>query len=153
MQLLSIFRFLLLASLVLGIAGAAIDEVIPLGEPAQSMSDQLLEASFGNGDPERAWQPWLMLAMMAIVFPLSVLGMVGMFVLQRWGRTLSLWTSVLSLSLYPLLGPMVVSGWASLLMYFSSAAWGAVLAMAYWSAVAERFAGRASNAAAVAATE
>ena len=69
----------------------------------------------------------------------ALAGVVGIFLFKRWGRALSLYSTALGFLLVPFIGPGVYSGLTSALDEVSFTLWGAVLAMAYFSPLAERF--------------
>ena len=79
---------------------------------------------------------------MAILLPwivAALAGVVGIFLFKRWGRALSLYSTALGFLLVPFIGPGVYSGLTSALDEVSFTLWGPVLAMAYFSPLAERF--------------
>jgi hypothetical protein len=89
---------------------------------------------------------WLQDAPLAVVAPVVLLalsaiiaGIVGLYRLKRWGRSLSLATTIGFSLLIPFSGPMVASGLEDSLWELSSILWGAVLALAYYSPVAAGF--------------
>jgi hypothetical protein len=89
---------------------------------------------------------WLEDAPLAVVIPVVlaaltaiVAGIIGLYRLKRWGRSLSLATTVGFAFLIPFSGPMVASGLEDSLWELSSILWGAVLALAYYSPVAAGF--------------
>ena len=75
-------------------------------------------------------------------------GLVGLFLIKRWGRGLSLYLTLLGLLIYPLTGPSIASGWSGGLSELAALSWGAALACAYFSPVAEAFATGAQRVAA-----
>ena len=77
-------------------------------------------------------------AFLAAVFT----GLAGLFLFRRWGRTLSLHTTLVGFLVFPFFGPVVSSGLGSSLMEASSVLWGAVLACAYFSPASARFGAR-----------
>lgn len=80
--------------------------------------------------------------LMVLAIPLllaSIAGIVGLFLMKRWARGLSLYLTLLSLLMYPVLGPNLASGWGSALTELAALLWGAILACAYFSPVAEAF--------------
>jgi hypothetical protein len=82
------------------------------------------------------------LVLLVMGFPLLFVwlgGLVGLFLLKRWGRGMSLYGTLLSLPLFVALGPTIASGWGASLTELAAMLWGAVLACAYFSPVAEAF--------------
>ena len=73
-----------------------------------------------------------------VAVALVIAGYVGLFLLKRWGRALSLGITVLGLPLYLLTGPTLLSPLEAMLTDASTLVWGACLALAYWSPIATR---------------
>jgi len=76
---------------------------------------------------------------------ITVVGFAGLFLLKRWGRALSLGITVLCFPLYLLTGPTLSSPIEAMLTDASTLAWGACLALAYYSPVAARIEGRVTS--------
>ena len=68
-----------------------------------------------------------------------LVGLVGLFRFKSWARTLSLYSTLASFLVYPLLGASLSSGLESTLFEASTTVWGAILALSYFSAVSSRF--------------
>ena len=89
--------------------------------------------------------PWLFAdtrVLLAVALPLLaafVAGLIGLFRFRRWGRALSLYTTVAGLGLYLLSGPTVQSPLENLFVELFTLLWGAILALSYWSPIASRF--------------
>ena len=131
------FRVVLVVSIALLVAGMLVDDVVPAGFPEE------LAAAY---DRQFAWLdnnfwPALTLAVLAIGTVLA--SWVGLFLFKRWGRSLSLYSTLASFVLYPVLGPSVTSALQGALLEASTLTWGAILALAYHSPVASRFDGEA----------
>lgn len=94
--------------------------------------------------PPPAWIPdgiatTLLLA--ALLIPVVVAQIVGLYLFRRWARTLS---TVLTVLVWPLLlftGPSVQSALEVVLSDVTSVLWGALLALAWASPVSRRFEG------------
>ncbi len=82
---------------------------------------------------------WFLLAMVVALLIPWIAGIVGLFLFKRWGRSVSLCATFATLVIYPLLGPTLYSGPESTLFEASTLCWGAVLALAYYSPLRERF--------------
>jgi hypothetical protein len=80
---------------------------------------------------------WLTLALILLI--VWLVGLVGVWSFKRWGRSLSLYSTFAALIAVPLFGPTLSSGIENALFEAATLCWGAVLALAYYSAVAERF--------------
>ncbi len=68
-----------------------------------------------------------------------VIGLVGLFRFRRWGRSLSLYSTVAGLIATPLLGAFLSSGLESSLYEASAITWGGILSLSYFSPVSARF--------------
>ena len=68
-----------------------------------------------------------------------VAGLIGLFFFRRWGRNLSLYSTLASLCLYAFLGPTLQSPIENVLIELCTLLWGAILALSYWSPTARRF--------------
>ena len=89
---------------------------------------------------------WLEHAPLMVVAPVALLliglivaGVIGLYLMRRWGRTLSLATTAAFPLVVPFAGPTLSSGLEGSLWEMASVLWGAVLAMAYYSPVAAGF--------------
>ena len=89
---------------------------------------------------------WLANVSLAILVPLlilaaviSITGIVGLFLFKPWGRSLSLWLTIVGTPLTAIAGPTLASGFESAAWEASTLLWGAILALAYFSPVADRF--------------
>ena len=71
---------------------------------------------------------------------ISLIAAIGMFFFWRPARVLALIGTVLALVALPFSEPFVATGIATLFNEGSSLLWGVVLALAYWSPLAQRFA-------------
>jgi hypothetical protein len=90
-------------------------------------------------------QPWLFddirvgLAIAIPLFAAIVAGLVGLFRFKRWGRALSLYSTIAGLCLYLFAGPTVQSPIENVFIELSTLLWGAILALSYGSPIARRF--------------
>lgn len=132
----TLFRTLLIASVVTGLLGAFLDVIFPGLVPAsiQKAFDELPPppgpALFGAG------------ALVLVTFGGAVASVVGLYAFQPWARPLAVWMTILGFLFHPLLGVSMQSGWAQLLLDVSSILWGAVLAMSFVSSLSSRFSSR-----------
>lgn len=132
----TIFRFLVVASIVMAPLGASLDFFVPSLLP--TVLGDAYEAYAIADAPAMSYV--LALAGLALVlFIGSVVGTIGLLLFKPWGRPLSLWSSVLGMLSYPFLGAVVYSGWANMLTETSMLFWGAALAMAYFAEIKVRF--------------
>jgi uncharacterized protein YqgC (DUF456 family) len=82
---------------------------------------------------------WFWLTFALILLAMWITGVVGMWSFKRWGRSLSLYSTIAALIAVPLFGPTLSSGLESALFEAATLCWGAVLALAYYSVVSARF--------------
>lgn len=134
-----LFRALLLASVVTGLAGSFIDLMIP------SLIPESLSAAFEALPETPAPAVFGASVLVLVTFGGTVAAIVGLYHFQYWSRPLAIVMSLLSLLFFPLLGVSIASGWSSLLLEVSTTLWGAVLAMSYVSSLSERFQSRISR--------
>lgn len=138
----TIFRALIVASVVIGGLGACVDFLVP------GLLPPVLEDAYDAYAAAEELSIPLVLALVGFTVALvigGVAGTIGLFLFKSWSRQLSLWLSVLATLTYPFLGPVVYSGWATMLTETSMMLWGAVLAMAYFSEVKVRFDRKLAN--------
>ncbi|CAN7541565.1 hypothetical protein LJR143_003709 [Pseudoxanthomonas sp. LjRoot143] len=126
------FRQLLILSAVLAIAGA-VAGLLPGG-----YSTALADAYANEPVPPLLQHEGMAIAVLLAMLAAVVAGFVGLLLLKRWGRTLSLVLTLAGLPLYLLLGPTLQSPVEMMLTEASSLLWGACLALAYFSPVAVR---------------
>ena len=130
MNTVAFYRTCVLGSLAFAVLGGAVDfipgmvpeEVLPEEDPDGGVGYLLFAAIAGLG-----------------VGVASLVATVGLALFSPWSRPLALACTAASLVLYPMLPAMMQSGWASLFFYLSALAWGAALAMAYFSPLSSRF--------------
>ena len=82
---------------------------------------------------------WLALTVVGALVAVWLAGLVGLLLFKRWGRTLSLYSTLAEFLVYPFQGPSVSSALESTFLEASILVWGAVLALAYFSTVSTRF--------------
>jgi len=136
------FRALIVCSVVAGLAGSALDALVPDLLAAE------LSAAINNQPPPRFVEdhPFAVFVPVAALALASIAGAIGLLFYKRWARSLSLWATLGLLAMLPFFGSTAASGWTEALMELSSMTWGAVLALAYFSPLAARF-GKAGQAA------
>jgi len=131
----TVFRTLIVASLVLSLLGVIIELVFPglLPEPLSQAYDAYNES--------RTSLPVIMVAagMLIILLVIGVISTVGLLVLQPWARPLALWSTVLSFAITPFTGAALNSGLSLMLIDVSLILWGAAMAMTFYSDLKLRF--------------
>lgn len=132
----TVFRFMVVASIVTAILGGFVDAIVPSLLPA-ALGDAY-EAYAATDDPTLSHA--LALGGVALVMIIAgVASTIGLLLFKPWSRQLSLWFSVVATLGYPFFGPTVYSGWAAMLTETSMMLWGAALAMAYFAEIKVRF--------------
>lgn len=126
------FRVLLIVSTLLAIATVA-TVFLPDG-----YSPALAEAYANEPLPWLFENEWVAIGVGIGALAIMIVGLVGLFMLKRWGRALSLGITVLGFPLYLLAGPTLLSPLEAILTDASTLVWGACLALAYYSPVGER---------------
>lgn len=127
------FRALILVYVVL-VAATSVAAFLPSGY-SQALSD----AMDNEPAPTVVENLWLMFGLMVPFLLAAMVGMFGLYMFKRWGRTLSLYTTAAGLVFLPFFGPSLYSGLESLLYEGSTLLWGAILALSYYSAVSTSF--------------
>ena len=129
------FRLFLTASAVLSILAIA-TVFLPDG-----YSQALADAYANEPLPWLFQNEYAAIGVGVVALAITIVGYVGLFLLKRWGRGLSLGITVLGLPLYLLTGPTLLSPLEAMLSDTSLMVWGACLALAYYSPVAARIEG------------
>lgn len=129
------FRLLVLCSVVLGLVGGCLDCLFP------SLLPSSLTTAFENEPPPALLSdsPALALALLVPFALVLLVSTIGLLFFWRWSRTIALFSTVAGFGIYPLFGQTLSSGWANSLLEASFTTWGAVLALAYFSPLSQRF--------------
>lgn len=128
------FRALLLLSILSGILAVSIDAIFPSLLPAsiaQAVEDEPLHPLFDS-------VPALVI-LLVLPIVLMIASTIGLFLLKPWARAISFYSTIYSLAATPFLGVAASSGWSNALLAVSAYSWGAVLALAYFSSISEKF--------------
>lgn len=130
------FRGLVITSLVLTAAASVIDWLFP------SFISQALADALHNEPPSEfiETRPFLALAVFLPWTLAAVASTIGLLFFKRWARVVALYSTLIGFAFYPFFGATVSSALASALSEASFLLWGAVLALAYFSPISERFA-------------
>jgi urea transporter len=128
------FRLLIWLNIALTLAGASA-ALLP-----NTFSIEL-EAAFKNEPASWPWMSDWVLAGIAALFLIAwIANIVGLLLFKRWARALALFTTLASLLLLTS-GSSLFTGLESAFYEAATLCWGAVLALAYYSPVSERFNG------------
>jgi urea transporter len=131
----TVFRTLIVSSLVLSLVGGFIDLVFPGLVP-----ESLAKAYEAYTEAEAPMSVIIVAGVLSVVVMLlAIVATVGLLLLQSWARSLALWSTALSVLIYPLLGALLQSGVSAALLTISVALWGAALAMTFYSDLKSRF--------------
>lgn len=128
------YRLLLIASIVTGIVGGAVDFVFP-----QLLPEGLLELQ--NAHDEALSTSRLLLASLLGIagFVFYVASVYGLFRFRPWAPRLSIFGTALLLCAVPFLGAMAQSGLATSISYLASYLWGAVMVLANTASASAHF--------------
>ena len=130
------FRVVLGSSVAAGIVGIIVMLLSEASLPFELQHYVSRQSSepFSGGDLIAVviWVPAMVITLIAAI---------GMFFFWRPSRTLALVGTLLAFAALPFSEPFVATGLATLFNEGSSVLWGMVLALAYWSPLAQRFAG------------
>jgi hypothetical protein len=129
------FRLFVVLSVILGLAGVSVDSFF--NDLVSSGLAKALESEPSLGVVDE--HPFISLAILLPWLVAALAGVVGIFLFKRWGRTLSLYSTVFGFFITPFLGSFAGSGLSSALDEASFTLWGAALAMSYFSSVSEHF--------------
>ncbi len=129
----TVFRTLIYASLGLGIAGHIIELSVPGLIPAS------IEKAYETYAPFTETTSIALGAYFLTLLVTVIVAAVGLLLMQRWARGLALWITVISLFSTAFMGVALYSALAMAFFDASTALWGAVLAMAYFSDVRVHF--------------
>ena len=125
-----LYRTILLVSFVLGIiamvVGAASTAALPL---------ELREYR------ERALQnpPMWIVVVGLLAFVGGIVSLIGLWMLQRWARTLYLTLLIAGVGIVPFAGPYVEGGLSYALYALANLIGGTIVALSYWSPISARF--------------
>lgn len=134
MQPTSLFRFLIVMSIVLAVCGALIDGVFPnlLPEQFRQAQEAMVSADF------RA-QDLLLFIVGPPIFVAAIVSTVALYRFRPWAPRLALYVTIGGIAIYPILDAQVMSSWSMLLTETSVLLWGVVLAMSFLPPVGEKF--------------
>lgn len=130
------FRVLVVASVLIGLLGEFFDMIVPFALP------ESLSAAADTHFEEKPLYSLIALGIGALVMMgVSAAAVVGLLLFKSWAPRLAIISVIGTLIIALLVGPGASSGWSSALLDLSSMLWGAVLAIAYFSPLKEKFQG------------
>ncbi|MBK8322318.1 MAG: hypothetical protein IPL06_06155 [Betaproteobacteria bacterium] len=134
MDTVTVFRGLLVASLVFALAGSFIDVAFA------SLLPPVLQGAWEVHSNEESGMAlgFLAVSALGLLAALAVV-MVGLFRLRAWSRPGAVVLTLVTVPYTVILGPTLLSGWAMALQETSSLLWGAALAMSFMPPLRERF--------------
>ena len=129
------FRVILASSVAAGVVGIIV----------MTLSEANLPFELQRYVSQQAVGPMSARDLVAIVIwvpamVITLIAAIGMFIFWRPARALALIGTLLALAALPFSEPFVATGLATLFNEGSSILWGMVLALVYWSPLAQRFA-------------
>jgi len=131
----TVFRSLIVISLVLSLVGAVIELVFP-----GLLPESLAQAYDAYTESQTSFTGVMVVAGLAVILMvIAVISTVGLLVLQPWARPLALWSTALSFVITPFLGAVLNSGLSLMLIDVSLVLWGAAMAMTFYSDLKVRF--------------
>lgn len=132
---------LVLAMFVVAAAFAGADAGGADGSGGDTMATAMAEAQaiLDAADPASTPSEGVLTALLLVFLVLNVVSVAGLFLFRAWGRSLALWSTLLSLPVTLWLGPSLVSATESMLYDAANLLWGGLLAVAYWSPLAASF--------------
>ena len=130
-----LFRCLVISWFLLSLAAGAIDWLFP-----SLISASLNKALETTREADFIREHLFIFAFIGIPWLLLFFaGAFGLLFFKRWARPAALYSTLIGLVLFPFTGPSLSSGLANSLNEASLLLWGAVLAVAYFSPLSERF--------------
>lgn len=127
------FRALILLYVAL-VAASAVAALLPGG-----YSQELSDALDNEPAPPILENLWLMFCLVVPLALAAFAGMYGLYMFKRWGRSLSLYSTLAGFVLFPFFGPSLYGAIESALAEAATLVWGAILALSYYSAVSGSF--------------
>ena len=112
---------------------------IGLGHVPNGYSPALAEAYSNEPEPWLFQRTWLFVGIFAPLVTAGIAGLIGLFFFRAWARTLSVCFTLAFLAISPFAGPTLYSAIEQPPSEAASTVWGAILALAYWSSVSNRF--------------
>ena len=130
----SLYRALLVASLVVGVVSAALDPLFPGLLPEQ------FHAAQASQDEALSTPRLLALSALGVVaLVLYVASLYGLYRFRPWAPRIALIGTAFTLVIFPLSGAFAQSGFAVAASYLASYMWGAAVVLAYVPPLSAQF--------------
>lgn len=131
------FRIIIVVSLLIAVVGGVYEHIWP--DPiADQVFDYIIEL-----EPELEGSSLIIVATLALIAGImAVVSYVGLLLFKSWARHVYLAVFVVVFALYPFMGVTVYSGVGQIFYDLSMVLSGVVLALAYYSPVAEYYEGK-----------
>ncbi len=130
----TLFRYTIIAYIALAIFGGMFDLVFPSAIP------ETLSLAKEANDIKLSSIELISIAIVGLVLLVGgIAATIGLYLFLPWAPRLAVVVTALALFESPLLGADVTSGWSMALTSLSDTLWGAILALAYFSPLKERF--------------
>jgi hypothetical protein len=127
------FRLLIWLHIALTFAGIGA-AFLPNG-----FSTELVTAYESEPLPWGTENEWALITFAVLLLAAWIAAFVGLLLLKRWGRSLALYTTALTLIALPTFGSTLSTGLETALIEAAAICWGAVLALAYFADVRVNF--------------
>jgi hypothetical protein len=112
---------------------------IALGHLPNGYSTSLAEAYSNEPEPWLFQHTWLFIGSVALLVVAGIAGLIGLYFFRAWARALSVCVTLATLAFMPFTGPTLYSALEQPPSEAASTVWGVILALAFWSAVSDRF--------------
>ena len=130
----SVFRVLLVSSVLIAIIAGTIDFIVPNAVP-----EELAQAQKKYDESLATSNSIAFTLLITLAGILSVGSTVGLYMFKSWARPLAILATAFGLFMFGVFEANVYSGWAMALNEMASMLWGSVIAAAYFSPLKDRF--------------
>ena len=135
MQITSLFRIVLISSLVAAIvgivAGINLTDTLPV-----VLQNYLIQIENEEMSGLEAIITIIALVALLIILPIST---IGLWKFKSWARTLFVTLSIITIPFYPILGPVVMNSWEAVFNDLAVLLEGVLIAMMFFGPISEKF--------------
>ena len=135
MQIISLFRIILISGVITAIVGVVVGinltDTLPI-----LLQDYLIDVDNEDITDGEAILPLIALFSLLILLLVST---IGLWKFKRWARTLYITLTVISVLLYPTLGPVVMNAWEAMFNDLALILEGVLIAMMLTGPISEKF--------------